>query len=97
MFQDNHSQVSIQKVRYIPAELVASRCMCFSPDSDKLLLVTDDGSVQVVQLDEVEPTLQHTFKSASGESNSRVCSWKLISKIELLQQNFFFFCGIDYI
>ncbi|XP_071959347.1 U3 small nucleolar RNA-associated protein 4 homolog isoform X2 [Antedon mediterranea] len=61
LFHLNLDVPSLQKVACLPMQLGPTHHLVFSCDSSKLFLATDSCSVQVLLLDEIQPTLQHTF------------------------------------
>ncbi|XP_033117564.1 U3 small nucleolar RNA-associated protein 4 homolog isoform X2 [Anneissia japonica] len=51
----------LQKVACLPTQLCPAHNLLFSPDSSKLFSATSSCSVQILLLDAIQPSLQHTF------------------------------------
>ncbi|XP_070574797.1 U3 small nucleolar RNA-associated protein 4 homolog [Ptychodera flava] len=51
---------SVSKVAGIPEEVHAAHCMVFTADSSKLVIATNQCTVQVLQVDNLQPCLLHT-------------------------------------
>ncbi|XP_038078896.1 U3 small nucleolar RNA-associated protein 4 homolog [Patiria miniata] len=61
MFHLNHSPLSLSKVPALPSGLQPAHLMTFTQTSDKLVLASQQGSIQVIRVDSIQPTLLHTF------------------------------------
>ncbi|XP_006814392.1 U3 small nucleolar RNA-associated protein 4 homolog [Saccoglossus kowalevskii] len=54
---------SVTKVAGLPSDLSPAHCMMFTRDSSKLIIGTRDCTVQIVQVDNLQPVILHTFSA----------------------------------
>ncbi|XP_071785652.1 U3 small nucleolar RNA-associated protein 4 homolog [Asterias amurensis] len=61
LFHLTHTPLSLAKVPALPSGLQPAHLMTFTQDSEQLILASQNGSVQVVRVDSIQPNLLHTF------------------------------------
>uniref|UniRef100_T1J505 Uncharacterized protein n=1 Tax=Strigamia maritima TaxID=126957 RepID=T1J505_STRMM len=58
---DHNTQISLLRVRYIPPGCFPCHRMLFTPDSSKLVVVSDKAIIHVLSVDNIQPCLLHTL------------------------------------
>ncbi|XP_077982940.1 U3 small nucleolar RNA-associated protein 4 homolog [Glandiceps talaboti] len=61
MYNITMETLSVSKVPGVPVDLNAAHCMVFTADSSRLLVATNQCTIQVVQVDSLQPSVLHTF------------------------------------
>ena len=56
----------MNKVKVTGSEIFPAHRMRFTPDSKRLISATCQGSVQLIQIVDSQPTLIHTFSAEPG-------------------------------
>ncbi|XP_022096102.1 U3 small nucleolar RNA-associated protein 4 homolog [Acanthaster planci] len=69
MFHLNHSPLSLSKVPALPSSLHPAHLMAFTKTSEKLVLASHQGLIQVIQVDSIQPTVQHSFPPMEDSIN----------------------------
>ena len=58
--------VSLGRVRYTPSGLLPSHCLSFTPDSKTLVSATNAGTVQLIKVDSIQPSITGTITLPDG-------------------------------